>query len=95
MDFFPFNSFFEIPNLENQDHQVRDNLETYLLSKATWGQRMSTFGNTVSETPKFRLVGWFRQDRAGVVRVGNRDMYLIPPAKVKASDQHRFWCDII
>lgn len=35
----------------------------------------------------FRLVGWFRQDRAGVVRVGNRDMYLIPPAKVKASDQ--------
>ena len=32
--FFPFNSFLEIPNLENQDHQVRDNLETYLLSKA-------------------------------------------------------------
>jgi len=38
-----------------KDHQVRDHLETYLLSK----------------------------DRAGVVRVGNRDMYLIPPAKVK------------
>ncbi len=39
------------------------------------GQR---FGNTKSR--------WFRQDRAGVVRVGNRDMYLIPPAKVKARD---------
>lgn len=40
------------------------------------------------------LVAWFRQDRAGVVRVGNRDMYLIPPAKVKASDRwHRFWCE--
>ena len=92
MESFPFNSFLEIPNLENQDHQVRDNLETYLLSKATWGQRMSTFVKTFRKHTEvsFRLVGWFRQDRAGVVRVGNRDMYLIPPAKVKASDRHRF-----
>ena len=32
--FFHWFLFLQIPNLENQDHQVRDNLETYLLSKA-------------------------------------------------------------
>lgn len=87
MESFSIHSFLEIPNLENQDHQVRDNLETYLLSKAR-GVDGSTFRKPVKSR-------WFRQDRAGVVRVGNRDMYLIPPAKVKASDRHGFWSDII